>query len=97
MITVIIQIRVQPGMVDEFKAVTLANAEARIDTPGNLRFEIFQHEVDPEQFILIEVFESQAAIDAYYQSEAHRAWEAAIHDLWIEQTGGDYRILFPPN
>jgi quinol monooxygenase YgiN len=94
MITVIIQIKVHPEQVDAFKALTLPNAKERVQSAGNLRFEVYQQEDKPTQFVMVEVFRSQAEIDAYYATKSYREWHAATAPMVAEMTGSDYRQLF---
>ncbi|MGF1521629.1 MAG: putative quinol monooxygenase [Leptolyngbyaceae cyanobacterium] len=90
MITVIIQVKVKSNQVQAFKALTLPNIQERINSAGNLRFEVYQQEDDPSRFVMVEVFRSQAEIDAYYATESYRKWHQATADMVIELTGNDY-------
>ncbi|MEO1297458.1 MAG: antibiotic biosynthesis monooxygenase [Cyanobacteria bacterium J06636_16] len=45
-----------------FKSLTLPNIQERKDSPGNLRFEVYQQADDPSQFVMIEVLRSQGVL-----------------------------------
>ncbi len=95
MIIVVIQVQVKPDQVTAFKALTLPNAQDRAKSAGNLRFEMYQQADAPTQFVMIEVFRSQAEIDAYYETSAYRDWHEATADMIVNLTGNDYMQLFP--
>ena len=95
MIIVVIQVQVKPEQVEAFKALTLPNAQDRANSAGNLRFEVYQQADDSTQFVMIEVFRSQAEIDAYYETPSYRDWHEATADMIVNLTGNDHIQLFP--
>ncbi len=93
MIIVIIHITLIEEHIADFIAATQQNIPLRRSAPGNLKVEVYQQQSAPTEFVMIEVFESQAAIDAYYATDAHKAWEAAVEPLWKEMRGADYTAI----
>lgn len=94
-ITVLIHFQVKPECVSEFKTLTLANAGDRLKSRGNLRFELYQQDDNPNQFFAVEVFQSQVDIDAYYATESYRLWHEAAAEMLVDYFGHDMQQLFP--
>lgn len=94
MITVIIRFEVIAERSQEFALVTSANIMDRTASCGAVKFELYQCKKEPNHFWMVEVFESQEAIDAYYATEAHRAWEEIARGMLIEATGSDHFSVF---
>lgn len=95
MIIVVIRVKVNPNQVSDFQKLTFANAQDRTNSTGNLRFEVYQQTEDPTHFVMIEVFQTQADIDAYYATESYQAWHATTADMIVDLAGDDYIQLFP--
>lgn len=94
MIIVVIRVKVKPDQVLAFQELTFANAQDRADSAGNLRFEVYQQAEDPTHFVMIEVFQTQADIDAYYATASYQSWHAATAEMIIDLTGNDYVQVF---
>lgn len=94
-ITVLIHVQVKNDSIDAFREITIANGKERADWDGNLRYDVFQDEADPTKFTIIEVFSSQATIDAYYDSDKHQAWAEAVKPMIEEIRGSDQQQIFP--
>ncbi|HVH82549.1 MAG TPA: putative quinol monooxygenase [Stellaceae bacterium] len=64
-VRLVISINAEPGKGGElFQAMKARSAESRKDA-GCLQFEIFQSADDPDRLCLLELWESQAALDAH--------------------------------
>ena len=59
-----VHIRIKPGRVNEFLDVFRVNFEGTRNEPGNFRFDVLQDPDDENHFVIYEVFESEAAVDA---------------------------------
>jgi autoinducer 2-degrading protein len=84
MIVTIVTIRVRPERVDEFLAATIANHEASIREPGNLRFDVLRTKDDPTGFVLYEAYESEAAARAHKETPHYLKWKEQVAD-WMAQ------------
>jgi len=51
---VLVQVHVQPHLVEAFRISTLANASESVKEPGVARFDVAQDMDDPTRFVLIE-------------------------------------------
>jgi len=74
MYAVIVNLRVQPGWLDDFLTGIHANALASLrDEPGCLRFDVQQQVDDPHAFVLYEIYASQAAFEVDHRQAPHYA------------------------
>jgi (4S)-4-hydroxy-5-phosphonooxypentane-2,3-dione isomerase len=76
-------VRVNPGRREDFLETIAHQADTSIKLePGCLRFEIFESENDPLQFLLVEVFSTPDDYHIAHRETAHYAdWAAAAADL----------------
>ena len=74
MYTVIVNLRVQPGWLDEFVTGIHANALASLlDEPGCLRFDVHEQVDDPHAFVLYEIYISRTAFEVDHRRASHYA------------------------
>ena len=93
MITVIIQFEVDKHWQEEFKRLLEESTLNRQKAKGNWRSELFQDTIHPHHFILIEIFDQQAAIDVYYQSQAYLTWFNQVKPMVLKISGSDCELL----
>ena len=66
-----------PDHLQAFKARLLRHARiSREAEPGCRRFDVHQERGEPTLFLLIEVYEDQAALDLHRRSEHYQAFRA---------------------
>lgn len=96
MFIISVSIRVRPRDVDAFIAATLANARASLLEPGVVRFDVAQSEVDPTQFLLIEIYRT-ADDPARHKVTGHYAvWRDAVEPMMAEpRRSAKYQALIP--
>ncbi|MBX3582715.1 MAG: antibiotic biosynthesis monooxygenase [Rhizobiaceae bacterium] len=68
----LVHIRLKPGCVEQFLDVFRVNYEGTRAEPGNYRFDVLQDSEDENHFVIYEVFENEAAVDAHRQTEHYR-------------------------
>lgn len=85
MLIVQIQYTIKADQVEAFKAATLENARNTIHEAGNQRFEFYQVADSPNQFLLFEIYDSEAAQQAHLGSDHFKAWREAVTDLIEER------------
>jgi quinol monooxygenase YgiN len=96
MLIVHVHIRVQPERIDDFKAATLANAQASIREPGIARFDVVQQADDPSRFVLVEVYRTAAAPAAHKETPHYAAWRDAVAAMMAEpRTSVKFGNVFP--
>lgn len=93
MITVIIEFRVKPALLQTFLDATATNLQARRAADGCLRVELFQRDDDPHELWMIEQFASQPSIDAYYDTASYHEWHMIANTCVDVLNGADYHPL----
>ena len=68
-IHVTLTVRNQPE-IDRVRGLLAEHARLSRGEPGCLRFELFQSNLDPHSFFIVEAWESQEALDVHRQAEA---------------------------
>ena len=95
---IVLEIEVKPEFVQQFIAATLENARATTATePGNLRFDVLQHQTNPAKFVLYEVYTSAHAHQKEHRATEHyKRWRDTV-EPWMSKPriGTPYRNLFP--
>ncbi|MBN2529852.1 MAG: antibiotic biosynthesis monooxygenase [Deltaproteobacteria bacterium] len=69
---------VKPESVDAFKAASIANANASINEPGIARFDVVQDMADPTQFVLVEVYRTDADPAKHKETEHYKTWRDTV-------------------
>jgi quinol monooxygenase YgiN len=72
-VRLVVTIDAEPGKGDEFAQVFEKRCEDSRKDAGCLQFEIFRSVSNPDKFALLELWESQAALDAHAQVNTTRA------------------------
>jgi quinol monooxygenase YgiN len=68
-IHVSLTVRNQPD-ISKVRDLLAEHARKSRSEPGCLRFELYQSNIDPHAFFILEAWESQAALDVHRQAEA---------------------------
>ena len=94
--TVIVSLRVKPGMVDRFLEVMGENSRAsRRDEPGCLRFDVHRDNDDPNHFLLYELYADERAFTEAHRGAPHyQKWRAASAELL--EPGGQVNTFATP-
>lgn len=66
-VTVVALITVKPGSEDVALAALTPCAEQTHQESGCVKYALHRSTVDPQQFVLVELWESQADLDAHFQ------------------------------
>ena len=87
---VVVTIKLEPGIADDFRAIILENAAAsKRDEPGCHRFDVLVTEDDGDTFIFYEEYTDEAAFEAHRASpHFNKYWhatESMIADRSIER------------
>lgn len=89
MVTVLIQIAVNADEIQRFQSLTRANLSKRLRAPGAIDVKLYKDQKQPQEFTLIEIFDSQESIDAYYQTSEYKEWHKAVGPLILSWKGSD--------
>ena len=71
-VRLVVSINAAPGKGAEFARAFKPRCEASRKDPGCQQFEIFQSVSNPDKFALLELWESQAALDGHAKLQAAR-------------------------
>lgn len=92
----LVEFHIQTQFVADFEQAILSNAAASLQNePGCRRFDVCRDPEQPAAFILYEIYDDQAAIDAHLQSAHYRNFDASTRD-WVEQKTVQKLLLVPP-
>ena len=98
MYVVVVRIHVATDRVSDFIVATLVNAQATRTEPGNVRFDVLQHNDDPTRFTLYEVYPDENGFKAHQQTTHYLTWKAAVADMMASpRIGEKHHSLFPVN
>ncbi len=87
-----VYVTVKPDKLDDFITAIQANAAASRNEPGCIRFDVIQKKDDPHTFILVEIYQDEAAQQAHRESEHFQQWRASSGDLFVSKEN----ILYQP-
>ena len=92
----LVTMHVKADRVDDFREITLANAQNSLKEPGVRRFDFVQEVEDRTRFVLIEVYRSAEAVAAHKQTPHYNHWREAVEPLLAEpRTRVVYESIFP--
>ena len=91
MIILNVHIKVKPDRLDEFKKVTMKNAENSLKEPGVLRFDFLQRQDDPISFMLNEVYKNEEAVLAHKDTVHYAKWRSVAEAM---MEGDRERIIY---
>lgn len=96
MVVVHVHVRVRPERVDELLAATLANAQASVQEPGVLRFDVIQDQADPTHVVLVEVYRDADAPAAHKQTQHYAVWRDTVAELVAApRESTRFSVVFP--
>ena len=71
----------RPGKAEELKALLVGMARHSRAEPGNLRWEIWQDQSQPNRIVLDELYRDDSAVDAHHQTAHYKDYLSRIPDL----------------
>ena len=96
MYVVCVTVFVSSGHEQAFLDATRKNHEGTVGEPGALRFDVLQHEDDPAQFFLYEVYKDRDAFAAHKRTAHYQTWADTVNG-WMARPrlGIKYLSCFP--
>lgn len=79
-----VNVAVKPGQSDAFVAATRENARNSRQEAGVVRFDLLQHQGQPDRFVLIEIYRDEAAAAAHKQTEHYATWRDTVAEMMAE-------------
>jgi quinol monooxygenase YgiN len=83
----LVEFRIRAERADDFRAAIAANARASLaDEPGCRCFDVCIDPADPQCFVLYELYDDEAAVQAHLRSAHFLAMDAATRDWVLAKT-----------
>ncbi|MDB6054161.1 MAG: Antibiotic biosynthesis monooxygenase [Verrucomicrobiales bacterium] len=96
MLIVHVFVHVNPGFATAFKIATTENAQQSIQEPGIARFDVVQEIDDPNRFLLVETYKSEAAPAAHKETAHYLKWRDTVAGMMAEpRRSVKYAPVFP--
>ncbi len=96
MFVVLVEVRVKPESVADFKRETQVNAQKSLEEPGIARFDLLERQDDATRFVLVEVYRDADAPARHKQTAHYAAWRDAVEPLMAApRQSSKFHGLFP--
>ena len=97
MFIVIVHVSVKNSCISDFIDQTNLNAAASLKEAGISFFDVIQRDDDPSKFLIIEVYNDEAANRAHKNTEHYQKWRDSVADMMAESRYSEkYHEVFPP-
>ena len=96
MLVLLVNIKVKPECVEDFKRATVDNASNSQKEPGVARFDFCQGNDDPTKFIIYEAYRAAEDHAKHRETAHYRRWKAAVDSMMAEpRVGTKFTNVFP--
>jgi (4S)-4-hydroxy-5-phosphonooxypentane-2,3-dione isomerase len=96
MLVVFVYVHVRSEFIEAFRQASLENARHSLQEPGIARFDVIQQRDDPERFVLVEVYRTEADPAAHKETAHYLKWRDAVGDMMAEpRSSVKYTNVFP--
>jgi quinol monooxygenase YgiN len=96
MLVVHVHVQVKSEFVEAFKEATVENARNSVQEPGIARFDVVQQQSDPNRFILVEVYRTDADPARHKETAHYAKWRDTVAEMMAEPRSSlKYDNVFP--
>jgi autoinducer 2-degrading protein len=96
MLVVHVHVHVKEDMIEEFKKISIENAENSLGEPGVARFDVIQQNDDKSKFVLCEVYRTPEDPAKHKETEHYKKWRDAVENMMAEpRFSVKFANLFP--
>jgi len=96
MLVVHVHVHIKEDKIEEFKKISLENAQNSLGEPGIARFDVIQQNDDKSKFILNEVYKTPDAPAKHKETDHYKKWRDAVADMMVEpRFSVKFTNLFP--
>jgi autoinducer 2-degrading protein len=89
-------VQVKSDCVAAFREATIENARHSIQEPGVVRFDFIQQRDDPTQFVLVEVYRTEADTASHKRTPHYAKWQTTVEELLAQPRSRIfYQNIFP--
>jgi (4S)-4-hydroxy-5-phosphonooxypentane-2,3-dione isomerase len=87
----VVLLQVRPEKDEQFLTAIEANAQASRTEPGCRRFDVVRDNVDPNHYILYEIYDDEAAFQAHRATAHFAEWRKAAAEC-LQSDGGQLNV-----
>ena len=88
--------QVKPDCMAAFCEATIENARHSVQEPGVVRFDFIQQRDDPTQFVLVEVYRTEADTVSHKRTAHYAKWQTTVEELLAQPRSRIfYQNIFP--
>jgi autoinducer 2-degrading protein len=84
MFVVHVHVHIKADRVEDFKQVTIENAQNSIQEDGIARFDFIQNREDETKFVLVEVYRTEKDPARHKETAHYQKWKDAVVDMMAE-------------
>jgi autoinducer 2-degrading protein len=96
MLVVHVHVHVKEEMIEEFKKISIENAQNSIQEPGIARFDVIQQNDDKSKFLLLEVYRTPEDPARHKETSHYKKWRDAVESMMAEpRFSVKFTNLFP--
>lgn len=96
MVVYCVNVYVKEENIDEFIKATEKNHRSTREEPGNLRFDVNQHDEDKCRFMLYEVYKTPEAVKAHKETPHYLEWRQRVAPFMAKDREGiRFNPLYP--
>lgn len=96
MVVYCVNVYVKETNIDEFIEATAKNHESTRKEPGNLRFDVNQHDEDKSRFMLYEVYRTPDDVKAHKETPHYLEWRKTVAPFMTKDREGiRFNPLYP--
>ena len=89
-------VQVKPECLEAFREATIENARNSVQESGVVRFDFIQQRNDPTQFVLVEVYRTEADTASHKRTAHYAKWQATVENLLAQPRSRIfYQNIFP--
>jgi len=89
-------VHVKPECVAAFEEATTENARNSIQEPGIARFDVIQQLDDPNRFVLVEAYRTEAEAGRHKEMAHYAKWRDTVAEMMAEpRSSVKYDNVFP--
>lgn len=96
MLVVHVHVHVKKDMIEEFKKISIENAQNSIKEPGIARFDVIQQNDDKSKFVLVEIYRTPEDPAKHKETTHYKKWRDAVENMMTEpRFSVKFTNLFP--
>ena len=80
-VKVVATLAARPGKASELQALLEGLIAPSREEPGNLRYDLWRDQADPDRFVLDELYTDNGAVAAHRASPHYRLYASVINDV----------------